>query len=57
VTVCGEIAADPRGAPILVGLGVDGLSVAPPRLADAVAILGPLTADDCRAAARAALAS
>lgn len=28
VTVCGEIAADPRFAPLLLGLGVHGLSVA-----------------------------
>ncbi len=29
VSVCGEIAADPRVTPLLVGLGVDTLSVAP----------------------------
>ena len=52
VTVCGEVAADPRGARILVGLGVDALSVAPPRLAGAVAALDGATLDDCRAAAR-----
>jgi len=57
VTVCGELAADERGAPILVGLGVDGLSVAAPRLAAAVALLDGMSQDECRAAATVALAS
>jgi len=52
VTVCGEVAADPRGARILVGLGVDALSVAPPRLAGALQALDGATLDECRAAAR-----
>ena len=30
VAVCGELAADPRAIPVLVGLGVGELSVAPP---------------------------
>lgn len=30
--VCGELAGDPRTAPLLVGLGVDALSLAPARL-------------------------
>jgi phosphotransferase system HPr (HPr) family protein len=55
VTVCGEIAADPRGARILVGLGADALSVAPPRLAGAVQSLAGVTLDACRGAARDAL--
>jgi phosphotransferase system HPr (HPr) family protein len=54
VTICGEVAADPRGARILVGLGVDALSVAPPRLADAARALEGVTLEDCQAAARAA---
>jgi phosphotransferase system HPr (HPr) family protein len=52
VTVCGEIAADPLGARVLIGLGVTGLSVAPPRLAETVHALEGATLDDCRAAAR-----
>jgi phosphoenolpyruvate-protein kinase (PTS system EI component) len=52
VTVCGEVAADPRGARVLVGLGVDALSVAPPRVAGVVRALDGATIDDCRAAAR-----
>jgi phosphoenolpyruvate-protein kinase (PTS system EI component) len=31
VTVCGELAADPRAARVFAGLGVDGLSVATSR--------------------------
>jgi len=56
VTVCGELAASERGATVLVGLGVDGLSVAPPRLRAAAAALAGLTVDECRAALAAALA-
>ncbi|MEU8135674.1 putative PEP-binding protein [Streptodolium elevatio] len=33
VSVCGDAAADPRVLPLLLGLGVDALSVAPPALA------------------------
>jgi multiphosphoryl transfer protein len=54
VTVCGEVAADPLGARILVGLGVDALSIAAPRLAGAVRALDGATLSDCRAAARVA---
>ncbi|MCF2528315.1 putative PEP-binding protein [Yinghuangia soli] len=32
VSVCGDAAADPRVLPLLVGLGIDALSVAPPAL-------------------------
>ena len=55
VTVCGEVAADPRGARVLTGLGVDALSVAPPRMADTATALDGATLDDCRAAAREAM--
>jgi phosphoenolpyruvate-protein kinase (PTS system EI component) len=55
VTVCGEIAADPRGACVLIGLGVDALSVAPTRFADLVRALYGTRPDECRAAAEAAL--
>jgi phosphocarrier protein FPr/phosphocarrier protein len=57
VTVCGEIAAEPASAAILIGLGVDALSVAPPRLSSLADALGHLTIDDARAAAEAALAA
>ncbi len=55
VTVCGEIAGDPRGARMLVGLGVHALSVAPPRLQHLVASLDGVTLAACRADARLAL--
>jgi len=32
VGVCGEMAGDPVYAPLLLGLGVDSLSMTPPRL-------------------------
>ena len=57
VPVCGEVAADPKGARILIGLGVDGLSVASPRLGALVSSLEGVTKEECRADARAALAS
>lgn len=55
VTVCGEVAADPRSAKILIGLGVDALSVAPKRFAGLKLGLSGVAIDDCRAAAKAAL--
>jgi multiphosphoryl transfer protein len=55
VTVCGEIAGDPAGALVLVGLGVDALSVAPPRVAGVRRALAAATKDDCARAAQAAM--
>jgi phosphotransferase system HPr (HPr) family protein len=52
VTVCGEIAADDRGARILVGLGADALSVAPPLVGEVRKTLAAATLDDCKAIAR-----
>jgi phosphotransferase system enzyme I (PtsI) len=57
VGVCGEAAADPLLARVLVGLGVTSLSMASPALADVRASLAQVTVDDCRAAAAAALAA
>jgi multiphosphoryl transfer protein len=34
VSVCGEVAADPVAVPLLIGLGVDSLSVAAPAVAN-----------------------
>jgi len=51
VTVCGEVAADPLGARVMVGLGVDGLSVAPSRLHGTVFVLEGVSIEDCRAVA------
>jgi len=53
VTVCGELAGDPRGARLLIGLGVDALSVAPARLAGLRVSLAQATVEECRTLARA----
>ncbi len=55
VCVCGEIAGDPEGARILVGLGVDAISVATARFAKVKLSLRDVTLDDCRGIAREAL--
>jgi phosphoenolpyruvate-protein phosphotransferase len=51
VAVCGEAAADPLAAALLVGLGIDELSVAPGSLGRLRACLAGLDVDACRAAA------
>jgi phosphocarrier protein FPr/phosphocarrier protein len=55
VTVCGEMAGEPDGALILVGLGVDAISVAPSRLAIVRSALAAASPESSRAAARAAM--
>jgi phosphoenolpyruvate-protein kinase (PTS system EI component) len=55
VTVCGELASDPHCVRILIGLGVDAISVATTRFARVKGSLGDLSLDECRAAAREAL--
>jgi len=55
VGVCGEAAADPKLAVVLVGLGVTGLSMSPPAIADVRDELARWTLDGARAAAAAAL--
>ena len=55
VSVCGEMASDPRGARILVGLGVDAISVATSRFARVKLSLRDVTIDECRRLAREAL--
>ncbi|MCR5976271.1 phosphoenolpyruvate--protein phosphotransferase [Gordonia jinghuaiqii] len=57
VGVCGEAAADPNLACVLVGLGVTSLSSAPAAAAAVGARLGRVTSTECRAAADAALAT
>ncbi|MCW2720438.1 phosphoenolpyruvate--protein phosphotransferase [Pseudonocardia sp.] len=51
VGVCGEAAADPLLAAVLVGLGVTSLSTAPASRPAAHAQLSALTAQECRVAA------
>lgn len=57
VGVCGEAAADPALACVLVGLGVTSLSAAPAAAAAVGARLAGVGLDRCRAAATAALAA
>ena len=57
VGVCGGIASDPHGVPILVGLGVDELSISLPAIPTVKAQIRALRADECRALAEKALAA
>ncbi|GLI27978.1 phosphoenolpyruvate-protein phosphotransferase [Agromyces rhizosphaerae] len=57
VGICGEAAADPMLAVVLVGLGATTLSMSPSALADVRASLARYTKDDAIAIARAALAA
>ncbi|MGW0035785.1 phosphoenolpyruvate--protein phosphotransferase [Gordonia sp. NPDC003376] len=57
VGVCGEAAADPLLACVLVGMGVSSLSSAPVAAAGVGARLGQVSLAQCRDAARAALAT
>ena len=57
VGVCGEAAADPALAAVLVGLGVTSLSMALRALEPVRRALARVTVEDCRRAAEAALAS
>ncbi len=57
VGVCGEAAADPQLAVVLVGLGATTLSMAPAALADVRAELAGVTLERARAKAAAALAA
>jgi phosphoenolpyruvate-protein kinase (PTS system EI component) len=55
VTVCGEMAGDPQGARVLVGVGVHALSVAPTRLASVKAALRATTREACEREAKSLL--
>jgi phosphotransferase system enzyme I (PtsI) len=57
VGVCGEAAADPLLAPVLVGLGINSLSMAAIALNPVRAMLATLTLDQCRTLAEQALAA
>jgi len=57
VAVCGEAAADPAMLPLLVGLGVDELSVAPSSVGAVRSWLSPLRVAACRDLARDVLAA
>ncbi len=55
VGVCGEAAADPALAVVLVGMGITSLSMAPAAVRGVGAQLGQATDDQCKRAAEAAL--
>ena len=54
--VCGGIAGDPQAVPLLVGLGIDELSVTVPAIPVVKAQLRQLRLEECRALAQKALA-
>jgi len=55
VGVCGELAGDPPAAPLLIGLGVDELSMNPPAIPRAKQIIRALDYEAARAQAQVAL--
>lgn len=55
VSVCGEMAGDPIFAPLLLGLGIDCLSMAPPWIPSVKYIVRAMTMADARALAEEAL--
>ena len=57
VSVCGELASEPLGVVLLLGLGFDRLSVAPPALTLVKWVARTVPDEDARAAARHALAA
>ncbi len=57
VGVCGGIASDPCGVPILLGLGIDELSVSLPAIPSVKAQIRTLRIDACRELAERALAA
>ena len=56
VGVCGELGSDPQAVPILVGLGVDELSISVPAIALVKDQIRSLTLAQCRERASQALA-
>jgi multiphosphoryl transfer protein len=54
--VCGGIAGDPQAVPLLVGLGIDELSVTVPAIPAVKAQIRQLRLEECRALAQRALA-
>jgi len=57
VSVCGELAANPLGAFLLLGLDITALSVAWPSLPEIKKLVREVRMEDARAAARSALAA
>jgi len=55
VGLCGELAGEPLAIPILLGLGIDELSMNPPAIPLAKQVIRSLTMDEAREVAQAAL--
>jgi phosphocarrier protein FPr len=55
VGICGELGADPQAVPILLGIGVDELSVSVPAIAPVKAQIRSLSLEDARKLAQSAL--
>lgn len=55
VAVCGQMAAEPELAPLLIGLGVDEFSISPPSVPMIKDVVRNLHYSDCRALAKDAL--
>jgi phosphocarrier protein FPr/phosphocarrier protein len=55
IGVCGGLASEPVAVPILIGLGVRELSVAPAMIAEIKALVRTLRLEDCRRLAARAL--
>jgi phosphocarrier protein FPr len=55
VGVCGELGADPQAVPILIGLGVDELSVSVPAIPTVKAQVRSLQLDEAKSLAQRAL--
>jgi phosphoenolpyruvate-protein phosphotransferase len=55
VAVCGGLASDPTAAPILIGLGVQELSMVPSVIPQLKALIGGVSLETCRELARQAL--
>ncbi len=49
MTVCGEIAGDPTFLPILIGLGVDELSMGSPMIPEIKYVLGRMSTTEAEA--------
>ncbi len=57
VGLCGELGGQPRCLPLLVGLGLDEISMAPQEIASAKTLIGGLSAAGCRALVERAMAA
>jgi multiphosphoryl transfer protein len=55
VAVCGGLASDPLAVPVLIGLGVEELSVVPSTVGELKALIGTLDLAECRELARMSL--